>query len=842
MNVTTSAFDPDSSAFRQALAYAAFGILYFILAAYAASLPLHQRLPMFIWPAHGLALGTLLVAPQRRWPAYLGLILLAAVAVGLGVGAPLRSIAVTAAVNVAQPLFVAAGLLRLAGPRVQVDTVKGLASFLIGMVPLVAAMAILDGAYSYLRWDAPFREQWSVAFISTYLGMLLTSPLILAWNRRGYKEAMAQAKLRLPELVVLYAGLMATTSYAFSSRPQGEGFIPPLAYLCAPFLIWAALRFGLRAATLGLAIFGLICYWHTGHGLGLFPVEGVPDIKALLHLQFYLLTIIITTLFSAALHVEREEATRETEEWRYRHERVIRASQSLLYDFDPVNGEVVWDGDTQAVIGTDAESVSTVAKWMQRVHPDDRIRLKGLRRQLLSGEISHIAIEYRIRRDDGEYTTVGVNAYLVADPSKGKGGKRVIGFVKDVSEKVRAEEERQRLEAQLKQAEKMQAVGHLAGGIAHDFNNILGAILGYGELAQQKARDGDLKRYIDTIMDAGNRAKALVTQILSYSRAEGAEKIAVIVAPIVQEACDLVRGSSPRTDVRFVSEADEAAVLGDPTRLHQLLMNLCTNAVQAMGEAGGTIEVTLAREAIATPRKVRAGEIPPGDYVRLQVKDSGHGIAPEVIDRIFEPFFTTKPAGRGTGLGLALVHSVVVEHHGFIDVTSELGRGTAFTVWMPQLKGAIGPVETRRDELPRGLGQVVLAVDDEPEVLAALEEMLATLGYEPAGYRNGRDALEAVRAEPRRFEAVVSDEVMPHLTGTQLALELRRINPTLPILIASGYGGSGFEARALAAGVNSAQEALPHERDRRGAGGLLRQEINGIYILDYLAPEEAAQL
>ncbi len=802
MNATTSSLDLDSSSVRQALAYVAFGLLYFALAAYAASLPLHQRLPMFIWPAHGLALGVLLVAPVKRWPAYLALILAASIAVGLGMGAPWRSIAATAAVNVAQPLFVAAGLLRLAGPRVQVDTVKGLAAFLIGMVPLVAAMAILDGAYSYLRWDAPFRDQWSVAFISTYLGMLLTAPLILAWNRRGYKLALAEARSRLPELVVLYVGLMVTTSYAFATRPQGEGFIPPLAYLCAPFLIWAALRFGLRAATLGLAIFGLICYWHTGHGFSPFPIEGAPNVKSLLHLQFYLLTIIVMTLFSAALHVEREEAGRETEEWRYRHERVIRASQSLLYDFDPISGEVVWDGDTQSVIGTGRESVSTVRQWMERVHPDDRIRLKGLRQQLLAGEISHIAMEYRLRDDAGDYTTLGVNAYLVADPTRGKEGRRVIGFVKDVSEKVRAEEERQRLEAQLKQAEKMEAVGHLAGGIAHDFNNILGAILGYGELAQQKALDGDLKRYIDTIMDAGNRAKALVTQILSYSRAEGAEKIPVIVAPIVQEACDLVRGSSHRAvEVRFTADADEAAVLGDPTRLHQLLMNLCTNAVHAMGESG-TLEVTLAKETITEPRVVRTGEIPPGDYVRLTVKDSGHGIAPEVIDRIFEPFFTTKPAGRGTGLGLALVHSVVVEHHGFIEVVSELGRGTAFTVWMPQVQAEIGPVETHRDALPRGHGQVVLAVDDEPEVLAALEEMLASLGYEPVGYRNGREALDAVRAEPRRFDAVVSDEVMPEVTGTQLALELRRISPTLPILIASGYGGAGFEARALAAGVN----------------------------------------
>jgi PAS domain S-box-containing protein len=802
MNAVTVGPATSSESARQTLAYVAFGVVYYLLAAYAASLPLHQRLPLFIWPAHGLALGVLLVAPVRRWPGYLTLVLLSTVAVGLDLQTSWRAVAATAAVNVAQPLFVAAGLLRLAGPRVQIDTVKGLAAFLVGMVPLVASMAILDGAYSYLRYETQFRQQWSVTFVSTMLGMLVTAPLILAWSRQGWRAAWVEARPRVPELLVLFGGLIFTTNYIFVTRPEVEGFIPPLAYLCAPFLIWAALRFGLRAATLGLAIFGLICYWHTGHGFGPYSIDGIPDIKSLLHLQGYLATIIVTTLFSAALLVERQEAGRETEAWRSRHERVIRASQSLLYEFDPIGGEVVWDGDVMGVIGTSAPMVATIRLWMARVHPEDRMRLKGLRKLLVSGELSHIAMEYRFRRDDGDYTTLGVNAYLTGDPSQGKGGRRVIGFVKDVSEKVRAEEQRLRLEAQLKQAEKMQAVGHLAGGIAHDFNNILGAILGYGELAQARAVDSDIKRYLDTIMNAGNRAKALVTQILSYSRAEGGEKIPVIVAPVVEEVVDLIRGASPdQIDVKMDVRDAEAAVLGDPTRLHQLFMNLCTNAVQAMSE-GGTLEVSVFAQSVDEPRKVRTGEIPRGEYVTIVVKDSGHGIAPEVIDRIFEPFFTTKAAGRGTGLGLALVHSVVLEHQGYIDVESELGRGTTFTIWMPQTHGAIGEVEPERGPSPHGRGQVVLAVDDEPEVLAALEEMLATLGYEPAGYRSSLEALEAFRADPKRYEAVVSDEVMPGLTGTQLSLELRKLNPVLPILIASGYGGSGFETRALSAGVN----------------------------------------
>jgi signal transduction histidine kinase/CheY-like chemotaxis protein len=787
---------------RQLLAYATFGIAYFLLAQYAASLPFQSRLPLFVWPAHGLALGTLLVARMRRWPIYLALVLIASILVAAQLTEPWTHVVLMLAVNVILPFFVAAGLIRLAGPDVKIDSVRSTAAFLVGMAPLVATTAVVEGLFSGVRFDTPLRDQWSVTFLSDMVGMLIMAPVVLAWSRGELREWLGVARTRLPELVVLYGGLILTAHYVFISRPDVTGIIPPLAYLCAPFLIWAALRFGLREATLGLTIFGLITYWHTARALG--PVSVESNVLLLLHVQAYLAVIVVTTLFAASLLNERQAAAEETDAWRKRHEMVIRASGNLLYEMNPVSGSILWDGDTRAVLGLPPEQISNLRQWMARVHPDDRMRLKGLRELFKSGELPHVSLEYRFRLADDEYTTLGVNGYLadnVDDSAEPGEPRRVIGFVKDVSEKIRADEDRQRLQAQLKQAEKMEAVGHLAGGIAHDFNNILGAILGYGELAQKRA-EGDLRRYLDTIMNAGNRAKALVTQILSYSRAEGAAKIPVIVSPVAQEACDLVRGSSPTAiEVAFKAPEQDVAVLGDPTRLHQLFMNLFTNAIQAMGRAGGTLEVDIAVEDIRETRKVRTGEIPPGDYVRILVKDTGHGIAPEVIDRIFEPFFTTKPAGQGTGLGLALVHAVVKEHEGFIGVDSELGRGTTFCIWIPRTAAEEGVAAPAEPE-PQGRGQVILAVDDEPQVLAALEEMLATLGYEPAGFNNSHAALEAVREDPRRFDAVITDEVMPWLTGTQLAIEMRKVNPLLPIVIASGYGGAGFETRALSAGVN----------------------------------------
>ena len=800
-------FQPDTpapgGAARQALAFASFGTAYFLLCVYAASLPVQVRFPLYIWPADGLALGVLLVAPARRWPVYLALVFVASLAVILGmVGLPVERAVAAALINVVEPAIIAVGLQRLGGARVEIDTLKGLGSFLIGMVPLVAVLTVADSAVSMSRFDTTFREQWSVTFVSDMLGMVLVAPLILAWSHRGWNQALLMARARTGELVVLYAGLIVAAYYVFRARPDAVTSFPSLSYLCAPFLIWAALRFGLRAATLGLAIFGFICYWYSAQGLGPFSIGGVADWRSLLQLQGYLATMIITTLFAAALLVERVVEGKATDAWRRRYDAVIRASDNLLYELDPASGTIVWDGDTLAVLGVAPEEISHVRQWMARVHPDDRMKLKGLRARLMTGELGEVATEYRVRKGDGTYTSVGVNGYSIENPQQGPGGtRRVIGFVNDVSAKILAEEERARLEAQLKQAEKMEAVGRLAGGIAHDFNNILGAILGYGELAQTRAAaDPTMKRYVDTIMNAGNRAKSLVTQILSYSRAEGSTKNPVLVSPVAAEVCDLLSGSVPEgIEVRFESRDEAVTVMGDPTRFHQLLMNLATNAMQAMPD-GGTLSITVASRHLEAPLRLRAAEVPVGDYAVVTVSDTGHGIKPDVIDRIFEPFFTTKPAGRGTGLGLALVHTIVQEHAGFIDVASTLGEGTTFTVFLPLTTQV--PVKEEAVEASAGRGQVVLAVDDETAVLEALEEMLAALGYEPVGYSSSRAALEAFQADPKRFDAVVSDEVMPGLTGTQLTVELRKTCPGIPVVIATGFGGPGFETRVLAAGVN----------------------------------------
>jgi signal transduction histidine kinase/CheY-like chemotaxis protein len=355
----------------------------------------------------------------------------------------------------------------------------------------------------------------------------------------------------------------------------------------------------------------------------------------------------------------------------------------------------------------------------------------------------------------------------------------------------------------LRQAQKMEAIGTLAGGIAHDFNNILGAIVGYGELAQQQAPEGSsLRRYLDNIMHAAARARALVDRILGFSRTGLAERVPIHVQAVVAETLELLQASLPPT-VRLERDlvAGDCAIIGDETRLHQVTMNLCTNAVQAMPD-GGVLRVTLEDVALSAPRRLRRGQLAAGDYARLTVSDSGKGIPSQIVDRIFDPFFTTKPVGEGTGLGLSLVHGIVADLGGSIEVSSTVGKGTTFRIWLPATREAARATGGPSRELPRGHGETVLIVDDEPALMALLEEMLADLGYEPVGFESSVAALRAFKADPERFDVVLTDEVMPELPGTELARELGKARPGVRILLMSGHGGPYLAERAGAAGVS----------------------------------------
>jgi CheY-like chemotaxis protein len=330
---------------------------------------------------------------------------------------------------------------------------------------------------------------------------------------------------------------------------------------------------------------------------------------------------------------------------------------------------------------------------------------------------------------------------------------------------------------------------------------------------QHAGGNGDLRRYLDNVMHAAERAKLLVERILGFSRSGLGDQVLVNVQSVVAETLELLTASLP-ADLRFETrlEAGDAAVLCDPTYLHQVAMNLCTNALQAMGR-GGVLGVVLERARLSEAVTLTRGSLAPGAYVKLTVTDTGAGIQPDVLDRIFDPFFTTKNVGEGTGLGLSLVHGIVADLGGAIDVASTVGGGTRFDVWLP-LSGespAVGAESERA--LPRGNGEFVMIVDDERPLVELAEEVVARFGYEPVGFVSSAAALRAFSAEPHHFDAVLTDEMMPELAGTELARQMREIRASIPILLMSGRAAAPLVDHAAQIGIDEILRKPLHARD-----------------------------
>lgn len=371
---------------------------------------------------------------------------------------------------------------------------------------------------------------------------------------------------------------------------------------------------------------------------------------------------------------------------------------------------------------------------------------------------------------------------------------------------LRAERHRQMarhsMAAQQSRASKLEALGTLAGGVAHDFNNVLSGIVGYTEMAQDEAPAGSTQaRHLDKVMQAALRGRQLVERILSFSKGGARSSSVFALEPVIDEVLTLLSGSlRPGIVLERALAAPGARLRGDSTQAFEALMNLCTNAMQAMPD-GGQLSVHLDRWQARTPQVLSHSRLPPGDYLRLSVADQGTGMSAEVMERLFEPFFTTRGAQSGTGLGLAVVHGVVAELGGAIDVQSAPGRGARFKLYLPECLDPPGGMAAAPRVVAAGQGQQVMVVDDEPELVGMVMEMLAGLGYTPNGFVDPASALETLLERGHSYAAVITDEVMPGLSGTQLTAEVRRHLPDLPVLLVSGYGGALLAQRATQAGV-----------------------------------------
>jgi len=482
-----------------------------------------------------------------------------------------------------------------------------------------------------------------------------------------------------------------------------------------------------------------------------------------------------------------EQALRESQD---RYELAMAASESGYWDWYIPKNQYFLSSRALEMGGYDPNAGISRDEFRARInmHPEDFARWEAAREALFAGTGERLAMEvrYNVR---GEIRWHSLQAICKRDST----GKviRWTGSTTDVTDRKRAEEELRTMERRLRQAQRLEAMGTLAGGIAHDFNNILGAVLGYGEMAMRDAPKGSrLARDLDNIMIAGERGRALVDRVLAFSRSAVGERVPVHVERVVREVLDQVLAKLPAdVTVHAKLRADLAAVRGDATQVHQVVANLASNAIQAM-PAGGTLRIGLAVERIDTPRAATIGSCEAGEYVVLTVADTGTGIAPDAIDRIFDPFFTTKEVGTGTGLGLSLVHGIVTELDGAIDVASAPSAGSTFTIYLPRSGDVVAPVDAKQMDLPRGQGQRVLIVDDEEPLVKLASRTLEELGYTPVGFTSSSAALAVFRADPKRFDALITDERMPEMSGSALIHEVRAVRASMPIVLMSGFLGA----------------------------------------------------
>ena len=463
-----------------------------------------------------------------------------------------------------------------------------------------------------------------------------------------------------------------------------------------------------------------------------------------------------------------------------------RLAQIGAWEWDLATKKVTWSPEMFRIHEVDLGYEPTMEKSID-FHPDQA--RETLSEALRNASEEGVGFDLELPMVTARGHKLWVRMLGRAEVKDGK-PSRVYGAFQDISGRRDAEEMRRHLEGQLFQAQKMDTLGTLAGGIAHDFNNLLTGILGYQELALETIAEGDpVREYLSSAREASLRARELIDHILTFSRQSGSEKLPVDVGQLIDDASRFLRATVPATIRIEVAVSKECGrVLADATQLHQVLLNLGSNAAHAMKAAGGVMHIGLEPVTLSEQDANAVNQRRPGSFLKLTFRDSGHGMDDETCRRIFDPFFTTKEVGQGTGLGLSVVHGIIQAHQGSIIVDSEVGRGTTFTIYLPEVpKVAEDDQAESGDSIPRGTGQLIAMVDDEDIVRSLAQMALEKLGYRVASFESPVRCLEVLKKSPGDFALLLTDQTMPVMKGIELASEARIVAPHLPVVIMSGY-------------------------------------------------------
>ncbi len=546
--------------------------------------------------------------------------------------------------------------------------------------------------------------------------------------------------------------------------------------------------------------------------------------KALFTLAHQLSLYAYQNMQQARFITERKHAEEALRQSEARYRELVENANSIIIRLDNEGRLTFFNEYAQRFFGYRADEVlgkSVIGTIVPEIESTGR-NLRAMIADLGSRPSLYATNENENMRRDGSRVWVSWTNRIMRDASGQISELLCVG--NDITDRKQAEEEKRLLQAQLLQAQKLEAIGTLAGGIAHDFNNILAAVIGYADMARENVADDTmLAQDLDQVIKAGQRAKDLVKQILAFSRQTTTEPVNFYPSVVIKEAIKLLRPTLPTT-IAIHQSIDEYAgpVCIDPTQLHQVVMNLCTNAFHAMEEQGGELTISLRQiELDAEALSGRPNQMP-GAYIELRVTDTGPGIAPEIIERIFDPFFTTKPQGKGTGMGLSIVHGFATHCGGFVTVKTTVGRGASFHIYLPLAVEAAQPAVIGEEGLSFG-SERILFIDDEEMVANMVMIMLERLGYEVTVRTNSLDALTTFQNQPDRFDLVITDLTMPGMTGIDLSRRLLQLQPNLPIILCTGYSAMINEEKARSMGIR----ALAHKPlTRKEIAGLIRMVLD----------------
>ncbi len=503
---------------------------------------------------------------------------------------------------------------------------------------------------------------------------------------------------------------------------------------------------------------------------------------------------------------------------------LIDASPMGISLLDADGKVLLWNPAAEEISGWKAEEV------IGNIHP--ALAEKGAERfrehlaHLFEGKPGNGAYEAKTFRKDGSLLDISILTAPVRDSSGKIFG--ALGIFSDITKQKEAEQERKSLREHLSRAEKLEAIGTLAGGIAHDFNNLLGVIVGFTEIVLLDSLISENSRNnLQKVLQAALKAKELVKQILLFSRkGKPHERVPLDLVPVVKEIVAFLRSSIPSTiEMRFEAKADKAAVLATSTEIHQILVNLCTNAAHAMEEKGGRLSIVLSDSNASEAGSRKCPGSKSGRCLKIEVSDTGCGMDKPVLERIFDPYFTTKGFGKGTGLGLAVVHGIVEQLQGGIEVSSEPGKGASFNVFLPLADSGLEPIPPHAGSArlaSSGTGRILI-VDDEEFIATVESEMLGKLGYETVTKLSAHEALELFRSDPSRFDLVLTDFTMPRMTGEELARAILEIRPDMPIILATGYNQRISEVTAKELGI---REFLMKPLTINDLGEAVRRALN----------------